>query len=63
MFTYALVVDNLDNGGDSANVWAATEVDDTANLDLSPVWCLDSNVAHYAGVEIRWVGSRVVAEQ
>lgn len=39
--TYALVVDDLNNGGDSASIWAAAEVNDSANLDLSPGWCYD----------------------
>jgi hypothetical protein len=35
--TYALVVDDLDDGSGSASVWAGVEEDDTADLDQSPV--------------------------
>lgn len=34
--TYALVVDDLNDGCDSGSVWAGSEESDTANLDRAP---------------------------
>lgn len=48
--TYALVVDDLGNDGESAGVWSSAEEDDTADLDQSPLACLDVCVAHYVDV-------------
>jgi len=46
--TYPLVVDDLDNSGELASEWASGEKNDTANLDQSPLGCLDLSVTHCA---------------
>ena len=51
MVTYALVVNDLDDGRQSAGVGAvALDEDDTADLDLSPFGRFDNCVAHCDGV-------------
>lgn len=53
------MVDDLGNGSNSAFVWTATEVDDTANLDVAPRRCGNGSVAHCDVV--RWsLGDRSV---
>lgn len=44
--TYALVVDDLDDGGELALIGALSEEDDTADLDEPPLRCLDLCVTH-----------------
>ena len=51
-FTYALVVDDLDNSGELLGVDAGAEEDDTADLDESPLAGFDVCVAHFDCV--RW---------
>jgi hypothetical protein len=46
-FTYALVVDDLDNSGELLGVDAGAEEDDTADLDESPLAGLDVCVTHF----------------
>lgn len=49
--TYALVVDDLDDGGQAAGEGAvALEEDNTANLDEAPVGCDNGGVTHFCGV-------------
>lgn len=48
--TYALVVDDLDNGNELSEVGPLCEDCDTADLDQSPVACRNLCVAHCAGV-------------
>ena len=45
------MVDDLDDDGDLANVWAGAEEGDTANLHQLPRACRHVCVAHLAGVE------------
>lgn len=47
--TYALVVDDLNDGGEPACVGACTEESDTADLHLLPGACRDLGVAHLVG--------------
>lgn len=46
-FTYALVVDDLDNSGELLSVGTGAEEDDTADLDESPLAGLDVCVTHF----------------
>ena len=46
-FTYALVVDDLNNSGELLSVDAGAEEDDTADLDESPLAGLDVCVTHF----------------
>jgi hypothetical protein len=46
-FTYALVVDDLDNSSELLGVDAGAEEDDTADLDESPLAGLDVCVTHF----------------
>lgn len=46
--TYALVVDDLNDGCEFACVWSCTEECDTANLHVSPLACRHICVAHLA---------------
>lgn len=48
--TYPLVVDDLDDGGESADERALCENCDTADLDHPPVACRDLCVAHGADI-------------
>lgn len=51
-FTYALVVDDLDDSGELLGVRTGAEEDDTADLDESPLAGFDVCVAHFDCV--RW---------
>lgn len=54
---YALVVDDLDNGGEAALVDTLVEEDDTADLDQPPCARCDVGVTHFVGCAvdiIRW---------
>lgn len=49
--TYALVVDDLDDGGKATGEGAvALKEDNTANLDEAPVGCDNGGVTHFYGV-------------
>ena len=52
-WTYALVVDNLDDDDDFASVWSCAEECDTADLHVLPVRPCDVCVAHLAGCVVR----------
>lgn len=45
--TYALVVDDLDNGGQAAGVRTLLDQDDTANLNEAPLGSRDGRVTHF----------------
>lgn len=52
--TYALVVDDLDNGSESASEGTcALDEDDAADLDLAPLGGFDRCVAHCDGILIK----------
>ncbi len=52
--TYALVIDDLDNGSESAGVGVvAVEEDYTANLDQAPLGGDDVCLTHYDGIALR----------
>lgn len=45
--TYALVIDDLDDGRQTSVVRASAEEDDTAELDLPPLGSCDAGVTHF----------------
>ena len=51
--TYALVIDYLNDDGESASVWAMAEENDTANFYQSPLACCYVCVTHFTGC--RWI--------
>lgn len=60
--SYALVVDDLDNGGEAALVDTLVEEDDTADLDQPPGTRCDVGVTHFvdcAAINVRSCKERV----
>jgi hypothetical protein len=50
VLTYALVVDDLDDGSQAASGGASLEQDDTANLNEAPVGSNDRGLTHFVGL-------------
>lgn len=53
--TYALVVDDLDNGGKLASVRAVVDEENAADLDLRPLGSDDADITHFwrlVGVDV-----------
>lgn len=47
--TYALVVDDLDDGSQAASVLALLDQDNTTNLDGAPLGSNNADVTHFVG--------------